>query len=194
MKIDLQPSVLALATAVILFGTSVCTAAQSSHPPDETSARQTDQQNSDMVNNPNYLQGLKHGQDDHANNREGQYRPHPDNGDDRRAYEEGYDQGYQNYRSGDSNHAFRNRDVYDQNAYGYGTQSPGYQTGLREGMNDGRVDGASGAKFKYGKGYKHPDRGYVSMYGNKRDYEQRYREAYQKAYQQGYSQEVEHRK
>ena len=191
MTIDLRSSVFALAIAGILFGTCERAAAQASQQADGHGARQEDDRNSDTANNPNYQQGLKHGQDDRANNRQGQYRQHPATGDDRRAYEAGYDQGYRNYRSGNSTNAFREGDVYEPNARGYGTQSPGYQKGLREGMNDGQVDRASGRSFKYGDGYKHPGRGYVSMYGNKHDYERKYREAYQKAYQQAYRQEVE---
>ncbi len=193
MKLDLRPSVFALAIAVILFGMSERTAAQLAQQTDGNSARQADDRNSDIANNPNYQQGLKHGQDDRANSREGQYRQHPDNGDDRRAYEAGYDQGYRNYRSGNSTNAFREGDVYEPNARGYGTESPGYQKGLRDGMNDGQLDRASGRSFKYGDGYKHPGRGYVSMYGNRHDYERKYREAYEKAYQQGFGQAGEHR-
>ena len=41
--------------------------------------------------------------------------------------------------------------------------------------------------MKYGLGYKHPDRGYNSSFGDKRAYEQQYREGYQAAYKESYN-------
>lgn len=197
MRFDLRPAVwmFALAIIVTVCGPQKVAAAQPSQQGDEHNARHDDDRNRDIANNPHYQQGLRNGQDDRSNNRDRQYRQHPDNDNDRRAYEAGYNQGYQSYRNSDRNDDRRDGDNHDRDADRYGNRNPGYRMGFQDGINDGQGDRASGRRFKYGKGYKHPDRGYVSSYGDKRSYEQQYREAYQKAYQQGYSgQGDEHRR
>ena len=64
----------------------------------------------DNANNLMYQQGLNHGQADRANNQAHQYRLQPNNADDRRAYESGYDQGYQNSR--DADHDYRGQNAH----------------------------------------------------------------------------------
>ncbi|HXO36790.1 MAG TPA: hypothetical protein VN901_30990 [Candidatus Acidoferrales bacterium] len=50
----------------------------------------------DNANNAMYQQGLDHGRADDTNSQPHEYRLQLNNSDDRRAYESGYDQGYQN--------------------------------------------------------------------------------------------------
>lgn len=73
------------------------------------------EQNNGNVNSPTYQEGMRHGQDDRDHNRVHQYHQHPDNDADRRAYESGYDQGY-NRRDGND----RDRDSGRQGRPGYG--------------------------------------------------------------------------
>src|SRR5512146_3591487 len=86
--------ILALAFGVTAFVTPKLAAAYQTQPD-----HQDNQANSkDNANNLMYQQGFDHGQADRANNQPHQYRLQPNNADDRRAYESGYDQGYQNRR------------------------------------------------------------------------------------------------
>src|SRR5690349_12155597 len=48
-----------------------------------------------LTSNQNYQHGWNQGHADGVNDRAHQYRSHPDNDNDRRAYEMGYDEGYQ---------------------------------------------------------------------------------------------------
>ncbi len=100
MKLNIRKAiwVFALAVAVTAFVTPKLAAAQSQQD------QSRDQANRKYnANNLMYQQGLNHGQADRVNNQAHQYRLQPNNADDRRAYESGYDQGYQN--SADANHA-----------------------------------------------------------------------------------------
>src|ERR1700692_3081007 len=95
MKLNIRKAIwiFALAVAVTAFVTPKLAAAQS------TQDQSRDQANrNDNANNLMYQQGLNHGQADRANNQAHQYRLQPNNADDRRAYESGYDQGFQNSR------------------------------------------------------------------------------------------------
>jgi len=135
-----------------------------------------------LTSNQNYQHGWNQGHADGVNDRAHQYRSHPDNDNDRRAYEMGYDEGYQS--TSNRGGIDRDRDRHDGNGR---NQSPGYQAGFRDGSTDGRNDRMKNRNPKYGLGYKHPDRQYNSSFGDKRAYEQQYREAYGLAYQQSYN-------
>src|SRR6478609_2071271 len=87
----------AFAIAVIVLVTPKRAAAYQS--PEGQNNRQTDSR--DNANNLMYQQGLDHGQADRTNNQSHRYRLQPNDSDDRRAYESGYDQGYQNGHDAD---------------------------------------------------------------------------------------------
>ena len=142
--------------------------------------------------NVHFQQGLKQGQDDRAKNRPRRYRFNSNNDDDRRAYQMGYDRGYNasdgrdandrrdGYRYGDQD---RDRnDRFGQNA----NNSPGYRMGFTDGSTDGRRDKGLNRAVKYGPGYSHPDRGYNASYGDKGVYQQQYRLGYEAGYKEGY--------
>src|ERR1700693_1254358 len=92
----------------------------------------------DNANNLMYQQGLNHGQADRANNQAHQYRLQPNNSDDRRAYESGYDQGYQNSRDADHDYSGQNAQ------YGAPTGNVASQNGFQDGANDGLQDRQGG--------------------------------------------------
>src|SRR5580704_3166763 len=100
MKLNLRKAIwiFALAVAVTAFVTPKLAAAQSQQ---DQSSNQANRNNN--ANNLMYQQGLNHGQADRANNQAHQYRLQPNSADDRRAYESGYDQGYQNSRDANRN-------------------------------------------------------------------------------------------
>ena len=131
-----------------------------------------------------YQQGLNHGQADRVNNQAHQYRLQPNNADDRRAYESGYDQGYQN--SADANPS-------GQNAH-YGARSEpndnvASQNGFQDGANDGLQDRQGGHSSRATKrhNYKEGDRGYGSSFGSKDEFKASYRQAYIQGYGKGYN-------
>jgi len=184
MKVNLRPAIWATAlfVAVTVFGTPKLAVAYQSQDGDQNGRGHDQQRNKNLENNQYFQRGLNNGRDDGANNRPQQYRMRPDNDFERRAYEMGYNQGYQNsYRR---NGAYRYGDR--QNGYGQ-NGNPGYQMGFQDGSTDGHNDRIRGRRMKFGLGYKHPDRGYRSDYGNKRAYERQYREAYQRAYRESYN-------
>jgi hypothetical protein len=86
--------IFALAVACVTFVTPTLAAAQSQ---ENQTTNHSDSK--DNANNLMYQQGLNHGQADRANSQAHQYRLQPNDSDDRRAYEAGYDQGYQNNRN-----------------------------------------------------------------------------------------------
>src|ERR1700688_5170835 len=105
MKLNRQKTIwiFALAVTFTLLVTPMVAAAQQSHQDQNHSRADSD----DNANNLMYQQGLSHGQADRANNQAHQYRLEPNNADDRRAYESGYDQGYQNSRDADRDYTGR---------------------------------------------------------------------------------------
>jgi len=98
MKLNVRKAIwmFALAVAVTAFVTPKLAAYQS---PEGQNNRKTDSR--DNANNLMYQQGLDHGQADRTNNQSHRYRLQPNDSDDRRAYESGYDQGYQNGHDAD---------------------------------------------------------------------------------------------
>src|ERR1700719_3564561 len=97
--------IFALAVAVTAFVTPKLAEAQSQQDQNRDQANRNDN-----ANNLMYQQGLDHGQADRTNNQAHQYRLQPNNADDRRAYESGYDQGYQNGR--DANPDYRGQNAH----------------------------------------------------------------------------------
>jgi hypothetical protein len=161
--------------------------------PQVAAARQSQQDqnhsradSNDNANNLMYQQGLSHGQADRANNQSHQYRLEPNNADDRRAYESGYDQGYQNSRDA-------NRDYREQNGQ-YGNRSEpngnvatqnGFQDGANEGLQDRQAGHSSRATRHHN--YKEGDRGFSSSFGSKEQFKASYRQAYIQGYEKGYN-------
>ena len=184
MKLNIRQAIwiFALAVAVTSLVTPKLAAAYQS---------QQDQNNSqangqDNANNLMYQQGLNHGQADRANNQAHRYRLQPNDAGDRRAYESGYDQGYQNSLGA-------NRDYSGQNVQ-YGTRSESNdnvatQNGSQDGGNDGLQDRQAGRSSRATKhhNYKEGDRGYSSSFGSKDQFKASYRQAYIRGYEKGYN-------
>lgn len=142
----------------------------------------------DNANNLMYQQGLQQGQADRTSSRPHQYRLQPTDSDDRRAYESGYDQGYQNDRG-------PNRDLDGQNGQ-YAPRSEAKvdvasQNGFQDGANDGLQDRQSGHSSRATKhrAYEHGNRGYEESFGSKDQFKASYRQAYIKGYDKGYNNE-----
>jgi len=139
----------------------------------------------DNANNLMYQQGLSHGQADRTNNRGHQYRLQPNNDGDRRAYESGYDQGYQGYQGYQPNRD-ANRNYNGQNGP---NENLAARNGFQDGANDGLHDRQAGKSSRATKheSYEHGNRGYNSNFGSKDQYKASYRQAYIQGYQQGYN-------
>lgn len=179
MKLNIQKAmgIFALAVAVTAFVTPKLAAAQSQQDQSRDQANRNDN-----ANNLMYQQGLNHGQADRANNQAHQYRLQPNNADDRRAYESGYDQGFQNNRSADRNDNGQN------GQYGP-NDNVAARNGFQDGANDGLQDrqaGKSSRATKH-KTYEHGNRGYDSTFGDKDQYKASYRQAYIRGYEKGYN-------
>jgi len=73
--------------------------------------------------------------------------------------------------------------------YGGNGSNAARQYGYQDGINDGARDRRTGHSNRptQDSNYKHADRGYSSLYGNKDYYKQAYRQAYENGYQQGYN-------
>jgi hypothetical protein len=186
----------------LALGNSALVSAQDQRPErghrndDGDRDRDHDRDDRNWQNSAAYQDGLKFGRQDaehHKNNHQQHKRWKSDN--DRRAYEAGYNRGYQeasgnrNDRHDHDNDGYRNGNGYPNGGYGNRgnvSGNPGYNMGYQDGTNDGRADRQAGRPFKYGPGYNHPDRGYNNSLGDKGAYEQQYRIGYQQAYQQAY--------
>ena len=145
---------------------------------------------------PAYQQGMRHGQEDRAKNRDRRYRGQFNNDGDRSAYQAGYDQAY-----GVGNGQYGDRDrrngegSYARGAYGspYGSYNrggnPAQQVGYQDGVNDGRSDRQTGhsSRATQQQAYKNADHNYNAAYGDRQQYKNMYRQAYQQGYQQGYN-------
>jgi len=173
--------IFALAIAVTAFVTPKLAAA------DQPQDHQDNQTNSkDNANNLMYQQGFDHGQADRAKNQPHQYRLQPNSADDRRAYESGYDQGYQNSRDA-------NPYSSGQNAQNGARSEPNgnvaTQNGFQDGANDGLQDRQAGYRAHATKrqNYKHGNRGYSSSFGSKDQFKALYRQAYIQGYEKGYN-------
>jgi len=184
MKLNVLKAIwiFALAVACIAFVTPTLAAAYQSQQNQTINHSDT----KDNANNLMYQQGLNHGQADRTNNQPHQYRLQPNDSDDRRAYEAGYDQGYQTNR--DSNH-------YPAGEIGqYAPRSEpngnmAVQNGFQDGANDGLQDRQAGHSSRATKhhSYEHGNRGYEASFCSKDQYKASYREAYIQGYEKGYN-------
>ena len=191
MKLNIRKAIwiFALAVAVTAFVTPKVAAAQSQQ---DQSRDQANRNHS--ANNLMYQQGLNHGQADRANNQAHQYRLQPNDADDRRAYESGYDQGYQNSR--DADHDYRGQNAQ----YGAPTGNVASQNGFQDGANDGLQDRQVGhtSRATTRQNYKDGNRGYSGSFwaswrrtsadrATKDQYKASYRQAYIQGYEKGYN-------
>ena len=133
--------------------------------------------NDRYANNSSYQQGLQQGQSDRQRNRQRQYHYKSYGNQDRQAYAAGYDRGYESWNG---LRGERGNDQFGRNT------NPGFRMGYTDGSTDGQNDSRLNKQQKYGLGYKHPDRGYVSGYGDKDSYKQQYRAGYEQGYNEGY--------
>jgi len=189
MKLNVRQAIwiFALAVAVTAFVTPKLTAAYQS---------QQDQNNNqanskDNANNLMYQQGFDHGQADRTNNQPHRYRLQPNNADDRRAYESGYDQGYQNSRDANP-YSSRQNAQNGARSEPNGSEPNGNvatQNGFQDGANDGLQDRQAGyrAHATTRQNYKHGNRGYSSSFGSKDQFKALYRQAYIQGYEKGYN-------
>ena len=135
-----------------------------------------------------YQQGLNHGRADRMNNQAHQYRLQPNNADDRRAYESGYDQGYQSPDAiGMPIETSGQNDQYGTRAEPNGNLAT--QNGFQDGANHGLQDRQAGHSSRATKhhDYKEGDRGYSSSFGSKEQFKASYRQAYIQGYEKGYN-------
>jgi len=147
-----------------------------------------------------FRDGFNQGQSDARHNR----RFNPESSrwrerDDRQAYRSGYERGFQQYGGYNNGGWGRDRDDRDRGIYGRGNGGYGgyggygsntaRQYGYQDGLNDGARDRRTGHSNRptQDSNYKHADRGYSSLYGNKDYYKQAYRQAYENGYEQGYN-------
>ena len=193
MKLNIRKEIwiFALAVAVTAFVTPKVVAAQSQQDQSRDQANRNDN-----ANNLMYQEGLNHGQADRTNNQAHQYRLQPNNADDRRAYESGYDQGYQNSR--DANPDYRGQNAhYD--ARSEPNDNVASQNGFQDGANDGLQDrqGGHSSRATQRHYYKEGNRGYSSSFwtslrhtsadrATKDQYKASYRQAYIQGYEKGY--------
>jgi hypothetical protein len=184
-------SILALAFLFTMFGVPTAAIAQSQegmehgqgHNKDHDHGYDNDRNdnngynNNAYNNNSRYQQGMNEGQHDRQQNRARRYHFNSRNDQDRQAYQAGYDRGYESWNGlrGD-----RGNDQFGRNS------NPGFRMGYTDGSTDGQNDRRLNKQQKYGLGYKHPDRGYVSSYGDKDSYKQQYRVGYEQGYNEGY--------
>jgi len=174
--------ILALTVGFIAFVTPKPAAAHQSQENQNTNRVDS----KDNANNLMYQQGLNHGQADRTNSQPHQYRLQPNNSDDRRAYESGYDQGYQSNRSANSDSSGQN------SQYAPGSDANGnvaIQNGFQDGANDGLQDRQSGHSSRATKHrtYERGNRGYEASFGSKDQFKASYRQAYIHGYEKGYN-------
>lgn len=184
MKLNVLKAIwiFALAVACIAFVAPTLAAAYQSQ--ENRTVNHSDSK--DNANNLMYQQGLNHGEADRTNNQPHQYRLQPNDSDDRRAYEAGYDQGYQS-----------NRDLNRYPAGEVGQYAPrsepngnlAAQNGFQDGANDGLQDRQAGRSSRATKhhSYEHGNRGYEASFGSKDQYKASYRAAYIQGYDKGYN-------
>lgn len=189
--------IFALAIALTVIGTPQPLVAQSEQGMEHGRGHNKDRGNDDFTRNPNYQRGVTQGQNDGSRNRTQQYRGTFNNDWDRRAYQAGYDKGFQDgrtqYSSRMNNGTYRRGGPYgngQDGPYGqYGNNNQAAQMGSQDGLNDGRTDRSTGHSNRptQGDNYKNALRGYNSSFGGETAYKAAYRQAYGPAYQQGYT-------
>jgi hypothetical protein len=186
MKLNVLKAIwpLALAVGFIAFVTPKPAAAHQSQ--ENQNINHPDSR--DNANNLMYQQGLSHGQADRTNSQPHQYRLQPNDSGDRRAYESGYDQGFQNNRS-----AYRDSTGLN-SQYAPRSEADGnvaIQNGFQDGANDGLQDRQSGHSSRATKHrtYERGNRGYEASFGSKDQFKSSYRQAYIQGYEKGYNHE-----
>ncbi len=194
MKLNVRKEIWIFALAVMV--TAFIMPARAAAQTDQDQSRDQANRN-DNANNLMYQQGLNHGQADRANNQAHQYRLQPNDADDRRAYESGYDQGYQKSRDA-------NPDRTEQNGHsGARSEIPdgdASRNGFQDGANDGLQDRQGGhtSRATQRHNYKDGDRGYTSSFwtsvrrssadrATRDQYKASYRQAYIRGYEKGYN-------
>ena len=188
MKQQLRQGLWMLALAVLftMFGVPTLARAQSQEGLEHGQGHNKDRDNRNdgayndadrYNNNASYQQGMRQGEHDRQRNRERRYRYYSNNNQDRQAYAAGYDRGYESWNG---LRGERGNDQFGRNA------NPGFRMGYTDGSTDGQNDRRLNKQQKYGLGYKHPDRGYTSSYGDKDSYKQQYRVGYEQGYNEGY--------
>jgi hypothetical protein len=143
------------------------------------------EQDRDHGNSQAYRNGYEHGLRD----RERRQGSHPrgqrwKNGNDRRAYEAGYNAGF-------SGAAAQSGPQYGRGGMGgYGNAQGGQaaRVGYQDGFSHGQGDLASGRGYSPtgSQNYKDGDHGWNSSLGDKNQYRPVYRQAYMEGYQRGY--------
>ena len=197
MKISLRLGTWAFALAIALTvfeATNFAAAVQSQEDMENGRGHDRD---GEYSRNRNYQRGITDGREDGARNRDRRYRLRTNNDYDRRAYQAGYDQGYQDTRRRDG-YGRNNNDNYNGQ---YGRPNGQYeqngrnanlaaQMGAQDGLHDGRTDRATGHSNRptQGDNYKNATRGFAGGDGQTA-YKATYRQAYTPAYQQGYAEQ-----
>ena len=197
--------IFALAIALTVIGTPQPLVAQSEQGMEHGRGHNKDgrghDQDNDFSKNPNYQRGFSQGQKDGFRNRDKHSSARLNNDWDRRAYQAGYDKGFEDgrtqYTSRANDGSYRRGGPYGRSGqnsqngqYGqYGTNNQAAQMGAQDGLNDGRTDRATGHSNRptQGDNYKNGLRGYNSSFGGENAYKAAYRQAYGPAYQQGYN-------
>lgn len=189
MKLNLRHAVWALAlvfTVSVLSVPTIAAAYQSEQGLEHGRGHDKDKDN-DNANNSNYQQGWNHGQDDRANHRARRYRVRPDNDVDRRAYESGYNQGYQG--NGPYKGQYGQYGPKGNRPYGNNIQGVAYNNGFQNGLGYGQADRNNGHSNRptYSSTYQNGTKGYNSSYGSQTAYKNAFREGYRAGYAQGYN-------
>lgn len=211
MKLQLRRAVwaLALAFTMAVLVTPLIVTAQSEqgleHGRGHDKSDQVKDSDGNSANSSSYQQGWNHGQEDRANNRVRLYHVRFDNDRDRRAYESGYDQGYQGNgtyqgqnghypdrnaeygRDGQRNEPYRNR-TYGNGPSGNNLPNVAYNNGFQTGMGYGQADRNNGHSNRptYSSTYQIGTKGYNSSYGSQTAYKNSFRQGYQAGYARGY--------
>ena len=134
-----------------------------------------------------YRRGFDDAMRDRQRNRGYRANPwHYRDNDDRRAYQQGYYDGY-NRGVNNGNWGYNNGPWNNGNG-GWGYNRGGYQAGYQTGMDYGRHDRSVGKPFRPtdSQAYHDADRGYNSSYGDKGLFRSQFRQGYEQGYQRGY--------
>ncbi|MBZ5512217.1 MAG: hypothetical protein LAN70_13760 [Acidobacteriia bacterium] len=191
MKLNLRHAVWALALAfavTVLSAPAIAAAYQSEQGLEHGRGHDNDKNNDNAyANNPNYQQGLKHGQEDRDNHRALRYRVHPNNDADRRAYEFGYNQAYQGHGTYQGRPG--QRGPTGNRPYGNDVQRLAYDNGFKTGLDYGRADRNNGHSNRptYSSTYQNGTSGYNSSMGSETAYKNAFREGYRAGYAEGYN-------
>jgi hypothetical protein len=143
-------------------------------------------------NNPAYQRGYEEAMRDRDRNHG--YKANPWNyrkDDDRRAYQQGYYDGY-NRGARNGSWGYNNNGPWRGNGYpnngGLGYSRGGYQYGYQTGLSYGQHDRSVGKPSRPtdSQAYHDADRGYNSSYGDKGLFKSQFRQGYQQGYERGY--------